>query len=75
MKRYFLISYISVEKEMGSVNHGDITIKTDGEFPTKNFIASNYKKGQRKAGKDITAFIVSNIFEFKNEEDYKSWSA
>lgn len=72
--RYFLIAIRAIVN--GDPCYANVTIQVDdGMFPSEAFIEKAYElecKKEKRA--EVTSLIILSIFEFKNEEDYKSWT-
>lgn len=67
--RYFLINYTAISDEGQSFN-GMLTYRNE-HFPAYQTIKDNIEAPNYA---EVQKLLINNIFEFKNEEDYQSFS-
>ena len=68
--RYFLINYECKLLNGSDFSHGCMTLECH-KFPAKKEIDSIISKDLLYKKKYYHPFLITNIYEFKNEEDYK----
>lgn len=71
--RYFLVSYTFARKNFDGINAGSMWFESDG-FPSKNQIDSIVYDGLPLNKECYQHIIINSIYEFKNEDDYKSFN-
>lgn len=69
-KRFFLVSYVCTSGH-GSRLVGNMDFESE-DFPAKTFIIDEVDKTSKSQGgaEDV---VITNIFEFKNESDFKQF--
>jgi hypothetical protein len=68
MKRYFLIAYTAINPQ-GNVSHGNATIETS------DFLSNAHFRRQIESSTNLQDVVISNIYRFESELDYRHFTA
>jgi len=71
MKRYFFVAYRWMgDKKDG---YGNTTVITNGHMPSKKIMVREIMDNDISDWDKTSTIVITNIFEFKSEEDHKDF--